>query len=151
MEPLDAIAESQIGPLADRVISVLVLGVAIGFVWFLLHLTPDARGFGTHEQTGMPKCGWVVNYGKPCPTCGVTTAGAHLVRLQLFSAVKTQPFGATLGAFGLWMGVVAGWCLVRRRSYFDFLLRLPQGKILLWGLVLLLGSWLYTYLTFPPP
>ncbi len=151
MEPLDPVAESPVGPTADRWISVLVLLVAIGFVAFLWHVKPDPRGYGTHEQTGMAKCGWIVNYGKPCPTCGVTTAGAHLVRLQLFSAVRVQPFGAALGASGLWLGVVAAWCLMRRRSLFDFLLRLPQMRIILWGLVLLLGSWLYTYLTFTSP
>ena len=40
---------------------------------------------------------------------------------------------------------------MRRRSLFDFLLRLLQMRIILWGLVLLLGSWLYTYLTFTSP
>ena len=31
--------------------------------------------------------------GVPCPTCGVTTAACHLLHLQPWQALKTQPFG----------------------------------------------------------
>lgn len=150
MLPLDPVTESPIDPLLDRVVATIILACAIGFVVFLARVEPDRRGHGTHEQFGMPPCGWVVQYGKPCPTCGVTTAGAHLVRLQVWQALKTQPFGTGLGVFGLWLGGVAGWCLVRRRSYADFLFQLPQVRILIWGFALLMGSWIYLYLTFEP-
>ena len=148
--PLDPIEESPIGPIADRSIAAAVFLAGVMFVWFLWQVVPDSRGHGTHEQFGMSKCGFVVHYGKPCPTCGVTTAGAHLVRLHVFQSIKTQPFGAALGGFGIWLAGAALWSLLRRRSYFDLLQRLPQVKILVWGTVLLLLSWLYTYLTFPP-
>ena len=91
MLPLDPIEESPIGPASDRVVAAVVLLAGVVFVWFLLEVVPDPRGHGTHEQFGMAKCGFVVHYGKPCPTCGVTTSGAHLVRLQVYSAIKTQP------------------------------------------------------------
>ena len=148
MLPLDPVAESPVSPLADRLVSIVVLLCAGAFVYFLLQVEPDPRGHGTHEQLGMAPCGWAVSYGRPCPTCGVTTAASHLVRLQLFQAVKTQPFGAALGAFGLWLGGVAFWCMARRKSFLDFLLRLPQIRILIWGVVLLLLSWTYVDLTF---
>jgi hypothetical protein len=122
---------------------------ATGFVLFLLQVTPDPRGHGTHEQMGLPACGWVVQYNKPCPTCGVTTAASHLVHRQPWQALKTQPFGTALAAFGLWLAAVAAFSLVRGRSFLDYLLCLPQVRIFVWGVVLLLASWIYIYLTFP--
>ncbi len=150
MLPLDPVTQSPIPPMFDRLIAVIILAGALGFILFLGRVHPDPRGHGTHEQFGMQPCGWVVQYSKPCPTCGVTTAGSHLVRLQLWQAFKTQPFGTCLGLFGLWMATVAAWCLVRGKSYSDFLIQLPQFRIAIWGVVTLLGSWIYLYLTFTP-
>ena len=146
--PLDPVADSPLSPLADRITSVIVVLSAAAFVWVLAAIHPDPRGHGTHEQLGMDECGWVVHYQRPCPTCGVTTAATQLVHLRPFKAVVTQPFGAILAGFGLWLAGVAGACLLRGRSFLDYLLRLPQGRIIVWGLVLLLGSWLYKHLTF---
>ncbi|MCA8957027.1 MAG: DUF2752 domain-containing protein [Planctomycetes bacterium] len=148
MLPLDPIRESPVGPWPDRLLATATLLCALGFVWFLSGLTPDPRGHGTHEQLGMERCGWVIHYGKPCPTCGVTTAATHLVQLHPWQALKTQPFGATLAGFGLWLGGVAAWTLIRRRAFMDLVLRLPFVSLLTWGLLLLLGSWAYTYYTF---
>lgn len=150
MLPLGPVSKSPTTPLLDRLMAVIILACAVGFVLFLANVQPDSRGYGTHEQFGMEPCGWVVQYGKPCPTCGVTTAGAHLVRMQLWQAVNAQPFGTGLGLFGMWLGTVAAWCLLRGRSYGDFLFQLPLGRIVIWGIALLLGSWIYLYLTFAP-
>ena len=150
MLPLDPVTQSPIKPFLDRSVALIILACAVGFVIFLAQVQPDPRGHGTHEQFGMEPCGWVVQYSKPCPTCGVTTAGSHLVRGQVWQAVKTQPFGTGLGLFGLWLGAVAAWCLLRGRSYADFLFQLPVPRILIWGAVLLLGSWIYLYVTFAP-
>ena len=150
MEPLDPVEESAAGALADRVIAVFVVLTAAAFVFVLARIQPSPNGVGTHVQLGMTPCGWVQSYGIPCPTCGVTTAATHLVHLSPIEAVGTQPFGAGLAGFGLWMAGVAIYCLARRRSYFDYLLRLPQGRLVLLGLVLLLASWWYVYATFEP-
>lgn len=66
-----------------------ILGVAI---W----LSPDDKGYGTHRQMGLGKCGMLVNTGLPCPTCGMTTAFSHTVRAQLVSAFWAQPGGLLL-------------------------------------------------------
>jgi hypothetical protein len=77
------------------------------------HLTPDARGIGTHEQIpliggSMPPCGFVAwsqaTFGKPypCPSCGFTTTFAHAMHGELWTAVKNQPFGfIVFCSFGL--------------------------------------------------
>lgn len=78
-----------------------VLAVASG-------LTPSAEGHGTHLQLGMPACGWAVQTGTPCPTCGMTTAVAHAARGNLGTAFLTQPMGAigaVLAAATFWVGL----------------------------------------------
>ena len=56
-------------------------------------LEPDAAGHGTHTQLGLTPCGWMIRFGKPCPTCGMTTSVAHAADGDLISAAATQPAG----------------------------------------------------------
>jgi uncharacterized protein DUF2752 len=63
-------------------------------LWIAAMLEPDPRGFGTHEQLGLPPCGFAVRTGLPCPTCGMTTAFAHFVRGHVAAAFQANPFGA---------------------------------------------------------
>jgi hypothetical protein len=60
-------------------------------------LKPDPRGLGTHQQFGFPPCTFRFLFGQPCPTCGMTTAWAHLVRGQLIAALRTNAGGTLLG------------------------------------------------------
>lgn len=69
-------------------------------------LEADAAGMGTHTQLGMPPCGWIVAYGRPCPTCGMTTAFTHAAHGEFVSAATAQPGGlllAVLAAAGFWV------------------------------------------------
>ena len=65
-------------------------------------LTPDPDGHGTHEQLGLPACGWMAQYGIPCPGCGVTTALVLFARGRPLAALLEQPFG-----FALALGALA--------------------------------------------
>jgi hypothetical protein len=60
------------------------------------YLKPDPKGYGTHRQLGLGVCGSLVSTGLPCPTCGMTTAFAHTVRLQWLQAFLVQPSGFLL-------------------------------------------------------
>ena len=59
-------------------------------------LSPDGSGAGTHEQMGLPACGWITHMDLPCPTCGFTTAFAHAADGDFLAAFDTQPMGALL-------------------------------------------------------
>ncbi|HEX6963231.1 MAG TPA: DUF2752 domain-containing protein [Lacipirellula sp.] len=59
-------------------------------------LTPDARGFGTHEQLGFSACGFMSLTGRRCPTCGMTTAWAYGTRGDVRSAVAANGGGTVL-------------------------------------------------------
>jgi Protein of unknown function (DUF2752). len=52
-----------------------ILGFGLAFM-----TTPDPRGFGTHEQFGLPPCTFQTVFGIPCPSCGGTTSLSHFVR-----------------------------------------------------------------------
>ena len=72
-------------------------------------LTPDPRGFGTHEQLGLTPCSFYRWTGWRCPTCGATTAWAHLADGQFAAAVRTHVAGTILGCLAV---VAVPWLLV---------------------------------------
>lgn len=60
-------------------------------------LSPNPKGMGTHRQLGLPPCSLVVLAGVRCPSCGMTTSWAHLMRGNLVSSVQANS-GGTLFA-----------------------------------------------------
>ena len=105
--------------LRTRAIGLLVLVLSLAAVLVGLKLTPDPRGYGTHEQLGSAPCGFLLVTGYPCPTCGMTTAFCHAVRGRWLAAVRVQPAGfvfalatalaGILGACALLVGRWPGW------------------------------------------
>ena len=63
-----------------------------------LALTPDQRGYGTHEQLGLPPYSFKSAFGYPCPHCGMTTSFSLLVRGRLGAAAQANPSGILLGS-----------------------------------------------------
>jgi hypothetical protein len=127
----------------DRAVALLVAAAGIAAVVALARITPDPRGYGTHEQLGLAECGWPQRYGMPCPTCGVTTAACWLVHLSPWRALATQPFGAALALAGLAAVTAALLDLARGRSFLVRAYTFRLGRWLLGGLALLLGAWWY--------
>ena len=87
-------------------------------------LRPDERGFGTHAQLGfLEPCGFMAWSGLPCPSCGMTTAWAHLVRGEWLLAWRANAFGcglaalfAVVGPWGLISGFRGKWILVEPQT-----------------------------------
>ena len=98
-------------------------------------LQPDSRGHGTHEQLGLPPCTFYVLFGRPCPSCGMTTAWAMLVRGRLAVAFRVNAGGALLGmlacvgAVWLLLSALVGRWLVRR----------PDSMTATWAAVVVLA------------
>jgi len=111
-----------------------------------IHIKPDPRGHGSHEQLGFAPCGFYILTGCPCPTCGTTTAFAWLVHGHPWMALKTQPFGAasavaTAALLGLSIvGIVTAGAPAIRLS------RRSSVALALGFLGLFVGSWLYKML-----
>ena len=65
------------------------------------YLRPAERGFGTHQQLGLPPCTSVLLFGRRCPSCGMTTAWAHLLDGSVVLACKANAGGALTGLCAL--------------------------------------------------
>jgi hypothetical protein len=72
-------------------------------------ITPDRRGYGTHEQLGLPPCAFRKVTGVVCPSCGMTTSFAYLVRGQVGRAARVNLGGCALAVS--FVGLIP-WCLV---------------------------------------
>lgn len=83
--------------------SLLLVGV-FGVAWML---TPDPRGFGTHQRLGLPPCTFQAVVDIPCPTCGMTTSFSHFIRGEMVASVEAHPAGFLLA--GLCMLQIP-WC-----------------------------------------
>lgn len=83
-------------------------------------LEPATAGYGTHRQLGLSECFVVRRWGVLCPTCGMTTAWARLLRLDLPGALAASAGGALLcvaAALAVpWLLATAArgrWCYLR--------------------------------------
>lgn len=74
-------------------------------------LEPDPRGYGTHEQLGLTPCYFQQQFDMVCPTCGTTTAWAHLMRGQIRQALAANAGGTMLAMLVVvvtpWLAAVA--------------------------------------------
>lgn len=86
--------------LALAIVCALPLGIG---AW----LTPSPTGMGTHRAIGLPPCGFLLATGRPCMTCGMTTAVTLAAHGRLWESAKVQPAGA-LVAVVLASGLLAG-------------------------------------------
>lgn len=83
-------------------------------------LVPDPSGTGTHTQLHLPPCAFLMVFGKPCPSCGMTTAFALALHGRPLDALVVQPAGvAVLAAcFATWLYLPIAW---RSRRPFEHL------------------------------
>ena len=54
------------------------------------------RTMSTHTQLGMPPCNFVTLTGKPCPSCGMTTSFALLVRGDVVASARANWVGSVI-------------------------------------------------------
>jgi len=115
------------------------------------YLTPDARGIGTHEQLGLPPCGFVEMFdGVPCPSCGYTTTFTLAAHGRPVDAFVNQPFG-----FMVFLATVAGvpfLCVAvgKNISLFSLTERWRWGWIGVGFVVLWILGWIYKWRMLSP-
>jgi uncharacterized protein DUF2752 len=79
-------------------------------------LRPDPRGWGTHEQLGLPPCTLLALTGTRCPACGMTTSWAHFTHGRLADALRVSATGTLLAGVAFVVGVTASVVAVRGRQ-----------------------------------
>lgn len=102
-----------------RVVRAVLLGIAAALTGvfvaaFRIHPynadgTPKTSA--THTQLGMPPCNFVTLTGKPCPSCGMTTSFALLVRGDVANSMRANWVGSimcVLWALALVWSLVSG-------------------------------------------
>ncbi len=107
VEPLQT--PSSLLPWAQRVVLVSAGAALLSLLALAGAVAPDSRGFGTHEQLGLPPCTFRQLTGYRCPSCGMTTSWSHLVRGRVGVAFRDNVGGALLG---LVTGLLAPWSLI---------------------------------------
>jgi hypothetical protein len=130
-------------PSGSRVAAAIVAAVALAVLVTAASLTADPRGVETHTQLGLWPCGWYLATGRPCPTCGMTTAFAHATHGRLGASLATQPFAAALAlatSTVFWGGVHVAVFGSRLGSLGDRLLR-PRAIMLV--AALFVAAWVY--------
>ncbi|MDP1661537.1 MAG: DUF2752 domain-containing protein [Phycisphaerales bacterium] len=131
--------------LAAAFISVVLLAVLA----LAATLHADPAGHGTHEQIGLPACGFALATGKPCPTCGMTTAFTHAAHGNYRRSLATQPGGlaASLGvAAFLWPCMHTA---VTGSRALELCGKLLTPKALWIAAGIWIGSWVYTFVNWP--
>ena len=128
-------------PWLDTLLYALALSGFPALVAVAALLVPEPSGVGTHTQLHLPPCGvWLV-FGKPCPSCGMTTAFAWMAKGHWVRGFRTQPAGGAvfLAALGWW--VYAGVAALRRRPFGEMLESKAFLPTVLGLIALILGVW----------
>jgi hypothetical protein len=138
------------GELQPRVYAAIVALACLTLLAFGAGLAPNTAGHGTHTQLGLPPCAFAAVLGKPCATCGMTTAVSTAASGNLPKALAVQPFGAGLAvaaASAFWISVYSAATGSRVWKAATPLLR-PKPMLIIAGL--LLASWLYKIIVWNP-
>ena len=126
---------------SGRLKAILVSIAAFALLGVALYLQPISAGVGTHEQLGLPQCGWITAANLPCPTCGMTTAWSHTVRGELPSAFLAQPMGMLLAISTVLVAIGALISAATGYSFNALLYRYAPSKVIIVIVVLTLTSW----------
>lgn len=86
-----------------RLTLVLLAGLLLAVFALAIVLDPykDGRVWyeGTHRQMGLPGCTFKEMTKLPCPTCGMSSSFALLVRGDVLNSVKANAVGTMLAGF----------------------------------------------------
>jgi hypothetical protein len=105
------------------------------------------RRMETHRQLGLPPCTFYSVTGLPCPSCGMTTSFALLVRGDVGNSVRANGVGTLLALFGM---VMIPWCItaaVTGRTLFVRSMERAATVSVLVFLGLMLTRWVLIILT----
>ena len=110
-------------------------------------LRADPSGHGTHEQLGLPPCGWAVATDTPCATCGMTTSYSALVAGDPVASFQAQPMGTLLALATAAVFWIALHTVVTGSRATEFAMRALQPRFLWTVAAIWAASWAYKIAT----
>lgn len=135
-----------------RGVLIVVAGMFLAIFALAAWLRPydedgQPRSMATHTQLGLPPCNFVVLAGKPCPSCGMTTAFSLLMHGDPVNSLRANWVGTLLALY--WLALIP-WAIVSAAR--GRLLIVRSGEWLMTAsvvvfLVLMLGRWAVLLLT----
>jgi len=128
-------------PIFGRLYALLLASIAIGILAVAAHVSPSRDHLGSHRQLGLPPCGFLATTGFPCPTCGMTTAYAFLIRGQVGEALYSSVFGVALAVATAAAALLALNCTVTGRYPNLNWYRVDAVKLVYAMALLLVLSW----------
>jgi hypothetical protein len=128
------------------------LGIVFGIAAWLnpYALDGQARTMETHRQLGLPPCTFKDFTGLPCPSCGMTTSFALLVRGDVVNSARANVVGTLLAALCLayipWSLASVVWkrplfIVSMERALFIIVVGFVSLMMLRWFIVIGLMSW----------
>lgn len=127
--------------------ALVAIAAALGLVFYIATLVHPYREDGTpmrmasHQTLGMPPCRFQQLTDMPCPSCGMTTSFALLVRGDVVNSIRANWVGTGLAVF---CALLIPWCIVSSfRARFLFVRRIEWMLGFLVGVftILMLGRW----------
>ena len=128
---------------AGRFPAALALLASLGVLIVASLLEADARGLGTHQQLGLPPCGFRLATGLPCATCGYTTSFTHAAKGRMGRALATQPAGAILAVATAAAALLSACGLITGASLAPVASALWHPRTIVIGGGIVVGSWVY--------
>jgi hypothetical protein len=106
----------------------LLAAIGLGLILLLTvaaMLKPSPYQLGTHQQLGLPPCSFLVLFGIPCPTCGMTTAWTDLMHGKLIRASQANIGGVLLAMLAM---AAAPWLIISAARG-RWLVWMPNGNV----------------------
>lgn len=127
----------------DQIQYGVVIAIATATLGLARYLQPSARGFGTHEQLGLPACTFLTWTGIPCPSCGLTTSFAYAAHWHWWESFLAQPFGLLAFCLTALSIPLTSYLLYRRIVWEQLLHARATNRTIYALLVIYLLSWCY--------
>ena len=109
---------------SERIVMLLTSFGLIGLLGVAALLDPDERGYGTHQQFGLSPCWFIEHWNMRCPSCGMTTSWAHLVRGEVGKSLRANSGGTAMALLAFWLS----WSLLASAMRGHWIGRLPGNK-----------------------
>jgi hypothetical protein len=131
----------------------MALGLVLVFAvarWLDPYENGQPRRLETHRQLGLPPCNFRILTGLPCPSCGMTTSFALLVRGDLANSLRANAVGTLLALFCVafipWSLACALWgrtlfIVSLERTVMWIVITFVALLLIRWVIVLGLGWW----------